>query len=239
MILYAYPIHIELLGRTLVVNKKSIHPSVRTFSELRSVMKEEPTRNGEAYYMYRNVLKEKDLRYDITVIPQWVNETESAKTYGHCHPIAEQHLSFPEVYQILYGEAIFLLQKELVNGDFFVSIVEGKKGDVLLIPPNFCHVTINAGTKDLILANVVADHFTPDYSIFKRNHGAAYYVMANGVIVQNSNYIILKNERKTPKEINKRYGFECSDLLTEFYTNPKNFDFLKMPSLLKFNNTDF
>lgn len=235
MILYSQPIHIELLGKTLIAGKKTIQPSVRTFADLKDVMKEEPTNDGDAYYMYREIAKQNDIRYDITVIPQW-EETEMAKTYGHCHPIAENHLSFPEIYQILQGEAFFLLQRELANGSFFVSIVEGKKGDVLLIPPNFCHTTINRGQEQLILANLVSDNFTSDYSMYKKNHGAAYYVMASGDFVQNPYYIISNNERVSPIQINKRYGVEFSDLLAEFFHSPQKFDFLNHPSLLKINH---
>lgn len=239
MILYEQPIRIELAQGTIIAGERTIRPSIRTFSELADVLKDQPQGAGDAYYMYREVMKSNDLRYDITVIPQWKNEGECAKTYGHCHPVAEKKLTYPEVYQVLDGGAFFILQKELANGAFFVSIVEAEKGDVLLIPPNFCHASINTAKKDLLLANVVADVFTPDYSMFKRNHGAAYYVLSNKTIVQNPNYIISGNERVKAGEINKRYSFESKDLLTEFSSNPELFEFLKKPSLLKFNSANF
>lgn len=239
MILYEQPIRIELAQKTIIAGERTIAPSVRIFSELTEVLKDQPQSSGDAYYMYREVMKSDDLRYDITVIPQWENEGECAKTYGHCHPVAEKKLTYPEVYQVLDGDAFFILQKELANGAFFVSIVDAEKGDVLLIPPNFCHVSINKGKSDLLLANVVADVFTPNYSMFRHNRGAAYYVASNKTIVQNPNYIISKNERVKPKEINKRYLFESKDLLEEFSSNPVCFEFLKKPSLLKFNSTDF
>ncbi len=239
MILYEQPIRIELAQRTIIADERAIRPSIRTFSELADVLKDQPQGAGDAYYMYREVMKSNDLRYDITVIPQWKNEDECAKTYGHCHPVAEKKLTYPEVYQVLDGDAFFILQKELMNGAFFVSIVEAEKGDVLLIPPNFCHASINAAKKDLLLANIVADVFTPNYSMFKRNHGAAYYVLGNKTIVQNPNYIISGNERVKAGEINKRYSFESKDLLTEFSSNPGLFEFLKKPSLLKLGRADF
>ncbi|MEM3422707.1 MAG: glucose-6-phosphate isomerase family protein [Candidatus Bilamarchaeaceae archaeon] len=237
MIFYSQPFRIELLGTTLIANSKTIHPIVRTFSELKDVLNEEPVSEGDAYYMYREIIKKDGLRYDITVIPVWEKEKEMSKTYGHCHPIAEKNLSYPEVYQILSGTAIFILQKELSNGGFFVSIVEGKKGDILLIPPNFCHTTINSSKDMLVLSNIVADDFTSDYSMFKKNHGAAYYVTPDGGFLHNPYYIISQNERVKTNDINKRYGFECKDILLEFVANPQKFEFLKKPSLLKLNNT--
>ena len=232
MMLYTQPMKIELVGRTLVADRKTINPDVRTFFELNDVLKEPTDKNEDAYYMYREITKKNDLRYDITLIPQWRDQAEYAKTYGHCHPIAERDLTYPEIYQVLSGKAIFILQKELSAGDFFVSIVEAEKGDVLLIPPNFCHNTINAGEEDLILANLVSDNFTSDYSLYKRNRGAAYYYMSDKSIVQNPNYFISKNERIRPQKMNARYSFSCRDILTEFYTEPSKFDFLLHPSLL-------
>jgi len=239
MILYEQPIKVELAQRTIIANEKTINPDVRTFSELAAVLKDGPNSHGEAYYMYRGIIKMNDLRYDITLIPQWKNESECAKTYGHCHPIAEKKLTYPEVYQVLDGEAVFILQRELQDGGFFVSVVEAKKGKVLLIPPNFCHTSINRGENDLLLANIAADTFTPDYSMYKYNRGAAYYFMRNKTFAQNPNYIVSKNERVTAEDINKRYSFACNDLLNDFYNNPAYFEFLKKPSLLKFNIPDF
>lgn len=239
MILYEKPLKIELQDLKLLVDGTQVVPSVRTFSELKAVLKEPLDNDADAYYMYRNVYKAADLRYDITLIPQWKAAEECAKTYGHCHPQAERKLSYPEVYQVLDGKAFFVLQKELRYGDFFVSVVEAKKGEVVLIPPNFCHTSINPNTKPLLLANIVADTFTSDYSMYKRNHGAAYYFTKEKMFVQNANYMINKNERVSAAEFNQRYKFEIVDLLAEFYASPDRFEFLKKPSLLKLESNDF
>lgn len=239
MMLYEQPVRIELAQKTIIVDKKQVSPTIRTFSEMADVLKDRPEEDGDAYYMYRGLIKTGDLRYDITLIPQWKDKSECAKTYGHCHPIAEKRLTYPEVYQVLDGEAVFILQKESANGDFLVSIVEAGKGDILLIPPNFCHNSINSGKGNLLLANIVAEVFSPDYSMYKRNRGAAYYLMKNKIFMQNPGYIVTKNERVKPTDINRKYSFSCGDLLNEFYKNPGYFEFLKKPSLLKFNIPDF
>ncbi|MFH1221578.1 MAG: glucose-6-phosphate isomerase family protein [Candidatus Micrarchaeota archaeon] len=238
MNIYEKPFRIEIDGTKLVVDGRTFVPAVRTFKDLLPVLMEEPDKDGEAYYMYREVYKVGSLRYDITLIPRWQLKSEFAKTYGHCHPIAEKTLTYPEVYQVLDGEAIFLLQKELRDGSFSVSTVEAKKGDVLLIPPNFCHTTVNPGAGPLLLANIVSDAFTPDYSFYKRNHGAAYYYTGEKIFRQNASYMITKNERVHVAEINLRYGFQCRDLLAEFYASPDKFAFLNKPSLLKLEGRD-
>lgn len=234
--IYETPIKIELSGKKLFVDDKEITPSVRMLSELEDVLLNkiniEKTGDLEMYYMFRGIYKKDGLRYDITFIPYREMGGECAKTYGHCHPIAEENLTYPETYQVLEGNALFILQKELSNASTVVAMVDAKKGDAVLIPPNYCHVSVNPGPGDLLLANIVAEDFKSNYGHFKENNGAAYYYMADREIIQNSNYIVEKNERITPTEINKRYEFGCKDLLTEFFKDPEKFEFLKKPSLI-------
>lgn len=235
--IYETPLRIEFSETKLLVDGKEIVPSVRMLSELSEVMlnevKLEKTGDLEMYYMFRDVYKEQEMRYDITFVPYRTVAGECSKTYGHCHPIAEGKLTYPEVYQVLEGRALFILQKELSNAASIVTMVDAKKGDIVLIPPNHCHVSINPGPEDLMLANIVAENFKSVYEYFKQNRGAAYYYTDEGELVQNSNYIVEKNERITPDRLNKRYDFECRDLLIEFKKDPEKFGFLKKPSLIE------
>jgi len=235
MILYEKPIRLELNEARLTADGKDIIPSERDFSELADVLMADIEKQGPAYYMFRDITEKNGIRYDITLIPQWDLETEYAKTYGHCHPFAEKKLSYPEIYQVLDGEAKFILQQGMRDGSFRVSIVEAKKGDIALMPPNFCHVSINPAQGPLILANLVSSSFNSDYSLFKINHGAAYYYTKEKGFVQNAHYMIYENERITPAELNKRYDIHFSDLLTEFFEDPSKFEFLKRPGLLNIN----
>jgi len=233
MMLYEKPIKLELTERKLFADGKEIAPSIRDFSELSDVLVGDIEKTGDAYYMFRNIAEKNGIRYDVTLIPQWDLDTEYAKTYGHCHPIAEEKLSYPEVYQVLDGEANFIVQKELADGSFLVSIVGAKKGDVVLMPPNYCHVSINCSKEDLVLANLVSTAFNSDYSLFKTNHGAAYYYTKEKGFVQNSHYLVYENEKINSEELNKRYNINSEDLLTEFFEDPEKFGFLKKPSLLE------
>ncbi|NYZ77119.1 glucose-6-phosphate isomerase [Candidatus Micrarchaeota archaeon] len=234
--IYSNPLHIELSGPKLFVDGRDHAPSVRKLSELGDVMLNdiEVEKHGDIimYYMFRNIDGKNGLRYDITLIPGKKIMGECAKTYGHCHPIAEGKLTYPEIYQVLEGNAVFILQTESRSKGTDVSVIDAKKGDILLIPPNHCHVSINPGNEKLLLGNLVADDFESDYRIFKTNRGAAYYYMENGALVHNTNYFIGKMERIRPKEMNGRYGFSCTDILREFHSNPGKFEFLKKPSLL-------
>ncbi len=235
-VIYENPLRIELSDNELVVNGKEHPYSTRKLSEMKDVLMNDidVVEDLDMYYMFREIYVKNGLRYDITLIPARITAGEFAKTYGHCHPVAEEGMTYPEVYQVLSGKALFILQEELENLRSVVSIVDASEGDVVIIPPNFCHVSINPSPeKNLLLANIVSTDFKSLYEKFRENRGAAYYYSENRELVQNSNYIVEKNERLNADEINKRYNFSSEDLLKEFYENPEKFEFLKKPGLLK------
>ena len=149
------------------------------------------------YDMYREVhlsgeelqkMKNAQLRYDITVIPPAMLGPEFVKTAGHYHPCPKscgtEMLSYPEVYQVIRGTATYLLQKKDLS-DFI--IVEASEGDVVLIPPNYGHVTVNADSTELVMANWVSDAFDSEYEPVRCKSGLVYYITEDG-IAQNGNY---------------------------------------------------
>ncbi|MFW9873826.1 MAG: glucose-6-phosphate isomerase family protein, partial [Candidatus Thorarchaeota archaeon] len=157
----------------------------------------ESTDNFELYYMHRELYKqdpdletmrENHLRYDITVIPPNMLGREYIKTAGHYHPMVEgTELSYPEVYQVLEGEATYLLQKR--EGERIVDVIvsEAKAGEIAIIPPGYGHVTINNSDQTLKMANWVCDIFSSCYEPVKRYSGAAYYLLEDG-FVRNESY---------------------------------------------------
>ncbi len=186
------------------------------------------------YYMFRDIAKtEKDaeilkklgLRYDITIIPPRLLGVEFVKTLGHYHPIAFDTYSYPEVYQVLEGNAIFLIQKP--QDDYKkierVIAIQAKEKDIVIIPPNYGHVTINpAKDKTLKMANIVARDFSSIYEPFKRYRGACYYYLTSGW-VRNSNY------EKVPEiEFSDATEFNFFNLSGDLY------DYINKPSELKF-----
>lgn len=233
-IYYSEPIKIEVKGRSVFVNDEIKEFSVRNFSEMNDVFiqKQPVLHDFPVYLMFRALAEKSGLRYDITIIPPKNFVGEYAKTYGHYHPIAEGRLSYPEIYQILSGKAFFILQKKRSDESVDVIITHGRKGDVIFVPPNWGHVTINATLDEiLVIGNLIAEGFESDYKEYKENRGAAYYITNNGM-EPNNHYFIRATEKKKNEEINAKYGLVCSDLLKEFWNNSEKFEFLKKPSLI-------
>ena len=154
--------------------------------------------NKDIYYMFRNLAKNDDdlevieghhLRYDITVIPPGMLGLEYTKTVGHYHPqVPRTDISYPEIYQVLEGSATYLMQK-IGNEDVLqdIVVITAEKGDLVLIPPGYGHVTINASENTLKMANWVCRDFSSIYEPIKRLSGASYFLLKDG-FVKNPHY---------------------------------------------------
>ena len=234
MLLYETPLKLELIGRTLYKDGKSLPYTSRTVAEMAEVLMDSKKAfpDGPAYHMYRDVFLWGSLRYDVTVIPPRMFGDEYTKTYGHYHAEAKKGLTYPELYQILSGEGTFIMQKLSKDDRLDCIFVKCKKGDVVFIPPNYGHVLINTSASPLVSCNVVSNSFSADYSPYKESHGAAYYCTKDG-LTQNMNCLVGRTETLTPKATLERYKLEIGDLLEEISSNPDKLKFLEDPSLLK------
>jgi len=182
-----------------------IKKSERSLNELRPYLKNPEVKNGPdpIYYVWRYVHLKKDdekikaynLRYDITLIPPGKIDGEFVKTAGHFHKNKTgTNLPYPEIYEILLGRAYFLIQSPGKNTKNIkaVRLIEAGPGEKVLVPPDFSgHTTINVFSEPLIMANWISDKAVYDYESYKNNHGASYYFLDNGSlidIVKNPNY---------------------------------------------------
>jgi len=171
-------------------------PGIRTVRDMHSVLANPLcTETGPLYYMYRDLARSDAdrrwldghrLRYDITVIPPLDLCGECVKTKGHYHPADPAGTGYPELYEVLEGEALFLLQSRTF-GD--AVLVDALAGSCVIIPPGYGHVTLNPShDTTLAMANLVSTAFESEYGEYETLHGAAYYVMSDGRIVKNPHY---------------------------------------------------
>ena len=184
----------DQMGNELDFYGNIYHPDIRMLHDMDEVVHNQEwlrsQENIELYYMYRDLSKnesdhkkivEHGLRYDITIIPPAMLGDEYVKTAGHYHPPVPGHdVSYAELYQVLEGEATYLLQK--VEGDRTVDVIvcEAKAGDLALVPPGYGHITINTSDKRLKMANWVCRDFSSLYEPIKKLFGGAYYLLTGG-----------------------------------------------------------
>ncbi|TDA30726.1 MAG: glucose-6-phosphate isomerase [Archaeoglobi archaeon] len=171
---------------------------IRRASDLKPVLACPDKLKGDfdAYYMFRDIYESEEdkrkildarLRYDFTIIPPAEIGGESVKTYGHYHPTNSAGLTYPEIYQVLEGKAIFVIQRR--EGEKLVDCIaiEAEKGDLIIVPPGCGHVTINPTKKVLLTSNWVCRDFNSIYDPYTRLRGACYYYIDHEW-VKNGNY---------------------------------------------------
>ena len=197
-------------------------PDIRHLDDMRNVLHDKEfskiQSNLELYSMYRGLEEKDGLRYDITIVPAKMLGDEFVKTKGHYHIGA-----YGELYTVLEGRAIYLMQKIGSTGAIEfekigrsgniddVYAVEAKKGDVVIIPSFYGHVTINPSeTEELKMANWVSKDCKSDYSDYEKLQGACWYFTKSGW-VKNENY------RNVP-------GLRFESPINKI---PENLDFLK------------
>ncbi len=162
-------------------------PQQRTVDAMRDVLADgDCPSSGPLYFMYRSLartgadrlwLEENRIRYDLTVIPPATLCNEFVKTKGHYHPENPAGTGYTELYQVIAGQAHYLLQKEDCSD---AVVVRAAAGDVVLIPPGYGHVTINPTDEELVMVNLVSDSFASVYAPFEGLRGAAFYEMCSG-----------------------------------------------------------
>jgi glucose-6-phosphate isomerase len=171
---------------------EKLKPKIRYLAEMKELLFDQPWTETapdlKLYYMYRDLAENKkdhqkiekaNLRYDITVIPFIILGREFNKTAGHDHPLVPgTKITYPEIYQVLKGEAIFLIQDS--HGDQINDIyaVKARENDKVIIPPNYEHLIINASGKELKTANWVCRDFGSNiYKPFRIKRGFCYYAL--------------------------------------------------------------
>ncbi|MCX6729925.1 MAG: glucose-6-phosphate isomerase, partial [Candidatus Portnoybacteria bacterium] len=107
-----------------MINLNKLKPDIRHLEDIKSVVYDkkwsETAPNLELYYMYRDLAENEndfmkiiknELRYDITILKPQKLGKEFSKTLGHDHPIVPgTSITYPELYEVLEGKAIFILQ---------------------------------------------------------------------------------------------------------------------------------
>ena len=240
----------------LKFGERTFFPVVRKLEELKEVVLDKnflatADMDTELYYMFRAVSKDEEdereiedngLRYDITIIPPNKLGLEFVKTAGHYHPfLPGSKMTYPELYEVLEGEAHYLLQhREQERGTERITdvvVVKAKKGDKVIIPPNYCPVTKNPSEATLKMANWVANAFSSIYEPIKIRGGAAYFELTNGEFVKNAKYGELPDIRfLRPSDVEKELGLNLNlSKETEMYElikQPETLAFLTNPNLL-------
>lgn len=199
------------------------------------------------YLGYRNIhlpgdldfTESNHLQYDLTIMAPIMVGQEFNKTIGHYHDlIPGTTIAHPELYEILNGQGIILMQKMDAEYKELIAVIclEVKKGDKIVYPPNYGHILVNTGNEPLVTANWLSTDYKPLYEPVKEKQGMAYYVVEgeNGEpkFVKNENYKNHPQIRKVaqPLSLLKDFGLLADEpMYPTAVKNPKSVEFLNQP----------
>jgi glucose-6-phosphate isomerase, archaeal len=220
--------------------------------QLKGLLYAEEGMNGEdyCYGAYRDIVFEKDralfqkydFRYDITVIMPGTVQGECKKTSGHYHGyIKDQPYTYPEVYEVLEGKAVYILQKvrnfDRENEEPFVEDLKAvfvEAGQAIIIPPFYGHCSINVGEGPMVFSNIAVISCPLHYEPIKKKHGLSNYVLKTGQepeFVLNANYKQVPQITKVIPKENPVLGITFGKPVYEaFISAPQKFDFLLNPA---------
>ena len=233
-----------------------VTPNVREFSAMRNYLKDSSSTfwTKPVYYMYRNIAKTEDreaidksgIQYDITVVLPGKMGDEFSKTIGHYHSFEPgTQVRYPEVYEVLYGRAIFVIQSATPDLEQLQEAyaVRMERGEKVLVPPGFGHVLVNATDDVVITANWQPSKNVSDYSSYEKHNGAAYYVVESerlghaGKTSTEFKFIPNLNYKQLPKLIEVRPRelpqYELRSALPSYFSGVRDLsklDFLVHPS---------
>lgn len=169
----------------------------RKLADLRHALADGEARGPDpAYFMYRGLARFRaadedprrvyNWRYDVTVFPPGRYGDEYLRTLGHYHPVAEgSSVAYPEVYEVLFGEALFILQQvdDYAAGPADVRVLDlillrATAGEKAVMLPGYGHWTVNRTDEPLVVSNWICDDFSSDYGSARAARGPSCYVVA-------------------------------------------------------------
>ena len=161
---------------------------------------------------------------------------EYNKTAGHDHPLVPKtKITYPELYEVLEGKVIFLLQDSKGDKINDIFVIEAKKGDKVIVPPNYEHIMINASSKKVKTANWICDDFSSNiYKLFKEKQGFAYYALKDGPgeieWIKNKSYTKIPTLRfLEPNLWLDKFKIDKKKEMYTLINNLSKLDFLKNP----------
>ncbi len=228
---------------------QKLTPNIRYLAEMTDVLFDKEWAMNisdlKLYYMYRDLaMNKKDreriekakLRYDITIMVPLMLGKEYNKTAGHDHPLVpDTNITYPELYQVLSGEIIFLLQDSINDSIRDIYAIKAIKGDKVIVPPNYEHIMINATEKEAKTANWVCRDFGSNlYKPFRQKQGFSYFALKgeDGEIKweKNKNYQDIPELKFIkPNQWLEKFKIDKEEEIYFLIKDIKKLDFLKNP----------
>ena len=131
-------------------------------------------------YLFENdLLLTNNVKFDLTIIyPAKDKSLKHNRTRGHYHlPINGHSKPYFDIYQVHGGETILQLHSKPSKSNI-CYLVLAKSSDILMLPPDLCHVAYNTKNTPLYFSNWCTRNEHLDYETMKSTNGPAIEIVA-------------------------------------------------------------
>lgn len=179
-------------------------------------------------------LTKRNLLYGAMIFEKGIIGTEPVRSQGHIHANSKScEASTCEVYEIWSGEAYIYMQEYAGDEAGRCFAVHAHAGDVVIVPPNWAHCTINADPSQAMLfgAWCVRDYGF-DYEGVRTHKGVAFFpkVQADTItFIPNKHYTSATLEIIEAREYPEFHLKKGVPIYTQYEQNPDLFDFVSDP----------
>jgi glucose-6-phosphate isomerase len=169
--------------------------TVRSLGAARDAYADPLPQSAPLYHMANGItpMDEADptskLRFELTSLRPGLIGPEWVKTIGHLHDTAPDGVGYPELYEVVAGDGLFLVfrpHEARLTLDVTsqlactCALIAADTGDRFVIPPGWHHLAINPGQSAFVFADIVARAVRPDYSVPRTLRGAPVYFGPDG-----------------------------------------------------------
>lgn len=185
------------------------------------------------------ILKEMDLLFGVVTYAAGQLGKEPVRSQGHIHKVSPiSGMSTPEVYEIWEGEAVIYMQETAKDDPGRCFAVKAFPGDVVIVPPYWCHATISANPgKPLVFGAWCVRDYGFEYDDVRAHGGIAWFPVFDGQgkirwernPAYRSGDLIVKRAEEHP-ELGISRGLS---IYRAFELNPDTFKYVVFPNLKK------
>ncbi|PKM64179.1 MAG: glucose-6-phosphate isomerase [Firmicutes bacterium HGW-Firmicutes-20] len=239
----------DLESMELIYNQESFGPITekRRLDDVRTTLRDPQANGPEILYSIamdvglkkdQETLVKHNLLYGACLYNKGQVGEEPVRSQGHIHFQSPScNCSTGELYEIWHGKAIVFMQETASDHPGRIFAIEGKEGDVILVPPGWAHYTVNADIDEPMAfgAWCVRDYGF-DYKEVRKHRGLAYYPIVNDSeidFIPNPHYQQVEVIRKYPRKYTEFNLDYSKSLYEQFQDDPGRFDFISNPNLVK------
>lgn len=220
-------------------------PEIRKLEDIRKSLQNPNAEGPENLYAIamdvgneedKAAIESRNLLYGMVIYNKGMIGNEPIRSQGHIHAVSKScQRSTCEVYEILSGEAIIYMQE--FGGDHAgrCFAIHGKPKDVIIVPPNWVHATVNAKVDEPMAfgAWCVRDYGF-EYDAVREHQGIAFFPT-----VEDGKIKWQKNENYTSAELIEmpaksypQFGIEeGKSIYEQFKEDPDRFLFVSHPEI--------